>query len=552
MKYLAALCFLPLLATGCAPGSGVPPRSGDPALTRMGGHHFKVTTASPEAQACLDRGLTWAYSFGYHAAEQEFRRASAMDPDCAMAYWGVALVNGPHINFPMVPPDRAAKAWEAITRARELAPRASPREQVLIAALATRYSNPQPGDRTPLDEAYAEAMRGLWKQFPGDADIGALCAEALMDLHPWDLWVDGQARPWTPEIVTILERALQLNPRHPALNHYYIHALEASREPGKALVAAHRLRKLVPDSGHMVHMPSHIFTRVGDWPRAAEANQEAMKADARYREVYPRPGFYAMYMAHNAHFLAFAAMMRGRNEETVAVARRLVAEIPEDFVADFGPVADGFLVFVPEALMRFGRWQESLQEPKPRGNLPFSQAMWRWTRAVAFTGLDRMAEARAERELFLGAMQAVPAEAFHGNNSASDLLEVAVRVLDGEMLAQEGRLAEAVPVLEAAVRREDKLRYDEPPDWILPVRHTLGAVLLRTGRAAEAEKVYQADLAMWPENGWSLMGLRDSLKAQGRAKEAQVADARLRKAWAEADIQPSASCYCQAGKIGAR
>ena len=337
-------------------------------------------------------------------------------------------------------------------------------------------------------------MRGVWKQFPRDADMGALCAEALMDLHPWDLWAEGRARPWTPEIVAVLERALQLNPGHPGLNHYYIHAVEASPEPGKALAAAHRLRQLVPDSGHMMHMPSHIFARVGDWPRAAEANQEAMKADARYRQAHPRPGFYAMYMAHNAHFLAFTAMMRGRNEETVALARRMSAEIPEDFVAEYGPVADGFLVFPHKALMRFGRWDELLQEPKPRGNLPFSQAMWRWTRAAALTALDRMPEAQVERELFLAAKQATPAEAFFGNNRASDLLEVAVRVLDGEMLAQEGKLAEAALVLEEAVRREDKLRYDEPPDWIQPVRHTLGAVLLRAGRAAEAEKVYRADL----------------------------------------------------------
>jgi tetratricopeptide (TPR) repeat protein len=517
----------------------------------MGGHHFKVTTASPEAQACFDRGLTWAYSFGYHAAEEEFRRAAGRDPDCAMAYWGMALVNGPHINFPLVPPDRAGRAWEAISRARALASKTSPREQALIAALGTRYANPQPANRAPLDEAYAEAMRGLWQQYPRDADLGALCAEALMDLHPWDLWAGGQVRPWTPEIVAILERALQLNPRHPGLNHYYIHAVEASPEPGKASGAAQRLRKLVPDSGHMVHMPSHIFARVGDWPRAAEANQEAMKADARYRQRYPRPGFYAMYMAHNTHFLAFTAMMRGRSEETVALARRLVAEIPEEFVADYGLVADGFLVFVPKALMRFGRWSEILQEPKPRGNLPYSQAMWRWARAVALTALDRMPEARAERELFLAARKAVPAEAFHGNNSATDLLEIAARVLDGEMLAQEGKLAEAVPVLEEALRREDRLRYDEPPDWIQPVRHTLGAVLLRAGRAAEAENVYRADLAIWPGNGWSLIGLRDSLTAQGRAKEARAADARLRKAWSDADVQPGASCYCQSGKIAA-
>jgi tetratricopeptide (TPR) repeat protein len=552
MKWNLFICVLALSWCGCETRQGASPAPSSTALTHLGRHHFPITTASLEAQQAFDRGMAWAYGFGYHAAEQEFQRAAAADPQCAMAHWGIALVNGPHINFPLVPPDRAAKAWEAVTRATALAAGATPREQALIQALATRYANPQPADRAPLDEAYAAAMRAVRDLFPRDADIATLYAEALMDLHPWDLWSGGKPRPWTPEIVAVLENTLRIDRKHPGANHLYIHAVEASPDPGKALAAARRLRRLVPDSGHLLHMPAHIFARVGDWQQGADANRDAMAADARYRQVYPRPGFYAMYMAHNAHFLAFTGMMRGRSEEALTMARRMVNEIPDEFLSEYGPVADGFLVFVPKVLMRFGRWQEILDEPKPRGDLPYSHAMWRWSRAVALTALDRLPEAKAERDLFLAAREKVPADAFFGNNSTSNLLDIAVRVLDGEMLAQEGKLDPAIEVLREAVRQEDQLRYDEPPDWIQPVRHTLGAVLLRAGRAVEAEEVYRADLAIWPENGWSLMGLRDALRAEGREREARSVDARLRKAWATADVKPAASCYCQAGKIASR
>jgi tetratricopeptide (TPR) repeat protein len=392
-------------------------------------------------------------------------------------------------------------------------------------------------------------MQALWREYPDDPDIGTLCAEALMDLHPWDLWTQGQAQPWTPEIVSILERVLQIAPAHPGANHLYVHAIEASPTPGKALVAADRLGKLIPDAGHMVHMPSHIYARVGDWPRAAEANRQAMKADRRYRQAYPRPGFYALYMSHNTHFLAFTAMMRGRSQEALEMGRRLIDEIPEDFLSEYGDVADGYLGFVHAVLMRFGRWEELLALPAPRGNLPVSQALWHFTRASALTALNRLPEARAERDVFASQSARVPASAFLGNNSAADLLAVASRVLEGEMLAQEGNLTLAVAVLEEAVQREDRLRYDEPPDWIQPVRHTLGAVLLRASRAAEAEAVYRADLTTWPDNGWSLIGLQAALTAQGRHPEAQAVNARWRKAWADADVAPDASCYCQAGRF---
>jgi tetratricopeptide (TPR) repeat protein len=544
----AALAAVLVLAGACGTPPVKPASSRSPALSRLGDHSLRVTTQSAAAQRAFDRGLTLAYSFGHYAAEQEFRAAAAADPDCAMAFWGIALVNGPHINLPLVPPDRAATAWQALEKAKGLAPRATPFEQALIEALSKRYASPQPEDRSGLDQAYAAAMREVWRKYPRNADAGILFAEAAMDLHPWDFWKDGSPQPWTPEVLQTLETVLRFAPAHPGANHLYIHAVEASPEPQKALAAADRLARLVPDSSHMVHMPSHIYARVGNWEKAAESNEEAMKADVLYRAAYPRPGFYNVYMAHNAHFLAFTAMMRGRSEEAIRTARTMVSGIPEPFLKEYGPVADGYMIFVSEALMRFGRWQEILEEPEPKPGLPLSQALWHFTRAVALAALDRMPEAKSEQEKFLAASERVPAKATFGNNSASDTLQIATLVLEGELAAHERDFETAKAKLTQAVKHEDALRYNEPPDWIQPVRHTLGAVLLRAGDVSGAEQVYREDLRRYPENGWSLMGLRDCLARQGQVRDAAAADKRFKRAWAVADVMPRSTCYCQAGR----
>ncbi len=539
---LALVGFL----VGCAShrdASG-PPSTGR--LHRLGHHTFPVTTRSPEAQRTFDRGLTLAYAFSHRAAEEEFRRAAVADPECAMAWWGVALVNGPHINFPAVPQDHAQIAWDALTRAKALAPQAGELERALIGALEKRYANPQPEDRASLDNAYAAAMVEVWRTHPKIADVGTLCAEALMDLHPWDLWEpSGEPKPWTLEIVTALEQALKLDPQNPGAAHLYIHAVEASAHPERALAAADRLGRLVPEASHLVHMPSHIYVRVGRWAEAARANERAMKADVVYRATFPRPGFYGMYMAHNTHFLAYTAMMRGNGAEAIRLARDMVGSVPEDFLRDFAPVADGFMIFVSEALMRFGRWEEILAEPPPRPGLPLSLALWHFTRAVALTAIDRPEEARRERVAFQTASAVVPKGWTFGNNSAAALLDIAADVLDGEMAAKAGNFDEAIARLRAAVRIEDALIYDEPPGWMQPVRHTLGAVLLRVGRAAEAETVYREDLATYPENGWSLFGLSRALAKQGKDAEARKAERRFQKAWTHADLKLVSTCLCQ-------
>ncbi|HWI56005.1 MAG TPA: hypothetical protein VNZ22_02175 [Bacillota bacterium] len=544
-KSTVCLLFVAVLLAGCASHPTAHTSQAPQELRHLGHHRFKVTTQSAEAQRAFDRGLTLAYAFGHYAAEQEFRRAAQADPECAMAWWGVALVNGPHINFPSVTPDHAATAWQALTQAKALASRTRPLEQALIRALSQRYAQSQPQDRSSLDVAYATAMRNLWRTYPDNADVGTLFAEAAMDLHPWDLWQADGPRPWTPEILTTLERALQLDLKHPGANHLYIHAMEASPQPEKAVPAADRLRKLVPDASHLVHMPAHIYARVGRWGDAAQANREALKADARYRTAYPRPGFYNMYMAHNAHFLTFAAMMQGRSDEALRCAHQMIAEVPDQFIKDYTPVADGFLILESEALMRFGRWEEILAQPEPPPGLPLSRALWHFTRTSALTALDRTNAASAEKAAFEQAAAAVPKDWTFGNNSATNLLQIASRVLAGEMAAQRGQWEAAIQALREGVQIENTLRYNEPPDWIQPVRHTLGAVLLRAGKASEAATVYREDLERYPENGWSLMGLRDALRQQGKDAEARVVDKRCKKAWRQADVHPSTTCYCQ-------
>jgi tetratricopeptide (TPR) repeat protein len=543
MKRFLGIFLVAVLWAGCATQKKEA-ASNDSEL-RLGNYHLKVATQSAAAHRAFDRGLTLTYSFAHHAAEEEYRKAAEIDPHLAMAWWGIALVNGPHINFPLVPPDNAKKAWEAISKARELAGDASEFEQSLIAALAKRYAMPQPEDRGPLDRAYAEAMRDVWRRFPNNADAGALFAESMMDLRPWDLWqADGVPQPGTPDIVDALERVLRLNANHPGANHYYIHTVEASPHPDKALPSARRLAGLVPEAGHMVHMPAHIYARVGDWNSAAESNIGAMKVDVKYRASHPRPGFYAMYMAHNAHFFAWAAMMQGRSAEAIQQSRAMVASIPDEFIQNFGGPVDGFLAFVPETLMRFGRWEEILAEPKPRGDLPLSQAIWRYARAASLAALGKVDDARAEQKVFEEAAAKIPAGWTFGNNSASNLVLIARHVLNGEIAARENKFDEAAKELREGARIEDTLRYDEPPAWMQPVRHTLGAVLLKAGKPAEAEAVYREDLQRVPENAWSLFGLTQALRAEGKTSEAAAVDRRFKKAWAHADFQMAASCLC--------
>ncbi|MBP7145957.1 MAG: hypothetical protein KBD01_00320 [Acidobacteria bacterium] len=532
--------------------SATPTATSVPLFDGLGKHTRKVRTSSPEAQRYFDQGLNFLYAFNHDEAIRSFRRAAELDPDCAMAYWGIAYANGPHINRPSVDAPRVKSAWEALEKARKLAPRAGTLERELIAALDKRYAMPQPEDRTPLDQAYADAMRAVWKRHGDDADVGAMFAESLMDLRPWDLWKpDGTPQPGTDEILATLEKVMANKPDHPLAVHLYIHAVEASPHPEKADAAADRLRDLAPGLGHMVHMPSHIDVRRGRWEKAAIANQKAMAADRAYREKSSQQNFYRLYMAHNHHMLAFASMMQGQSAQALHAVREMVAGIPEDWLKQ-NAFADGFIAMPIEMLVRFGRWDEVLAEPEPAEYLPVTRAMRHQARGVAYAAKGMLPEARAEEQAFLAARAKVPADATFGNNSALDLLNVAEHMLAGEILVADGKLDDGLARLRAGVKAEDALRYDEPPDWILPVRHALGAALVRHGRAEEAEQVYRDDLHKLPENGWSLYGLARSLALQKKDAEAAQVQVRFDKVWSAGDLEISSSCLCQPGPVEER
>ena len=545
-----SLCLVGLVS-GCARGgrgAAIAPPS-EPRFDGLGTHARPVSTASPQAQRLFNQGLVWAYAFNHDEAIRSFRAAAEQDPNLAVAWWGVALCNGPHINFPLMEPAQSRAAWAALANAQARSATASPVEQDLIAALAARYAQTPPADRRPLDEAYAAAMKQVWQRHPHDADVGALYAEALMDLQPWDLWTkDGKPKGNTPEILAVLERVLELNPDHPGANHFYIHAVEASPHPERGNASADRLRDAVPISGHLVHMPSHIDVQCGRWSQAADQNTQAIAADQRYRQVAPRQDFYRVYMAHNLHFLAFASMMEGRSVAAERAAREMVVGVPREFIREHGPWVDPFMSIVFDVLKRFGRWDDVLNEPRPSPALPITTAMYHFSRGVAYAAKGRIPAAEREQVEFRKAVQAVPADAAMMVNPAHKVLSIAEHMLAGEIAYAREQVDEAVDDLKKAIAIEDDLTYMEPPEWIQPVRHTLGAVLVSAGRYDEAERVYREDLAIWPENGWSLQGLARCLEAQGKTQEAAQVQTRFTTAWRRADVKVHASCLCVRGE----
>jgi tetratricopeptide (TPR) repeat protein len=532
-----------------APGAAVADNAGEPFFAGLGTHGRKVSTNAPAAQRYFNQGLAFLFAFNHDEAIRSFEAAASADADCAMAYWGIALANGPHINNPAVDEKHAQAAWKALTRAQELAAKASPVERELIEALAKRYAQPQPMDRKPLDEAYAAAMRKVWKAHPDDADIGALTAEALMDLRPWDQWtLDGKPQPGTDEVLRAVDAVLAKSPEHPLALHLLIHAVEASAHPERADAAADRLRDLQPGLGHLVHMPSHIDVRRGRWQQAVVTNQKAIAADKAYRQTVPNQGFYRLYMAHNHHLLAYAALMQGQSKLATESIQEMLSGIPEEFIKQSAPMMDPFFALPYELHMRFGRWDALLAEPKPRDCFPITTALWHFARGVALAAKNDLDKARTEQRAFVQAVKAVPKDAISGKNAAHDVLGIAEKMLAGEILYREGRTDDAIAALREAVRREDKLRYIEPPDWIQPVRHALGAALVDAGRHAEAEAVFREDLSRHPENGWSLYGLARSLKVQGKPDDAAAVSARFEKAWQRADIKLTSSCFCLGAK----
>ena len=534
----------------CAvPANAVAP---EPFFDGLGAYTRKVTTKSAKAQRYFNQGLAFLHGFNHGAAIRSFREAARLDPKCAMAHWGIALACGPHINQPTVPPAAAELAWKELQLARKRGLHATPVERDLIRALSHRYANPQPADRAPLDQAYADAMRKVWRTHPRDPDVGTLFAEAMMDLQPWNQWTaEGQPNTGTKEILATLDAVLKRNPNHPFANHLYIHAVEASPHTERANAAADRLRTLQPGLAHNVHMPSHIDIRCGRWKQAIETNLKAVEADRRYQKIAgPPKGFINVYVAHNQHMLAYAAMMTGQRELALKHIREMVAGLPADFLKENALQAEGFVAMPLEVLVRFGRWDEILAEPDNYPDyMPATRAFHHAARALAWAAKDNPMKARQEQAIFLQKVALVPKEETFGNNTAEALTALAGRMLEGEILLRENKVEAGLAELHEAVKLEDALAYDEPPGWLIPVRHSLGAALLRANRFADAEQVYREDLTLLPENGWSLLGLSQSLRAQNKkTEEAAKVQARFDQLWANADEKISSSCLCQPGK----
>lgn len=517
------------------PGGGSAP-SEVPLYSDLGDWTHPVATTNPQAQKYFDQGLRLCYGFNHDEATRAFREAARLDPRCAMAWWGVALAAGPNINLPM-DADHAKIASEAIARAKELAPQSSEADRAYISALAVRYSDDPAKTRASLDSAYADAMRDLAKRRPEDMDAQVLFAEAMLDLNPWNQWThDGKANPGTVELVAVLEKVLEKSPQHPGANHFYIHAVEASPNPGRASVAAKRLETLVPGAGHLVHMPGHIYLRTGRYEDSRRVNRRAVEVDEKYLAEQKPGGVYPMmYYPHNIHFIWFSACMEGRSAEALEAARKVVSKLPMEMVLQM-PMVE----FVPPlpalTLARFGRWKDLLQEPAPNPALRYASAIHHYARGLALAATGQMGPAHAELDSVRAAAAAMPADQMVSVNYAGPLLRIAGHALEGEVALREKRTAEGIAALRAAIAAEDSLHYDEPPTWCYPTRHALGAALLEAGKPKEAEAVYRDDLKRHPENGWALFGLAKSLRAQNLAKQAAPIEARFTKAWSRADV----------------
>ncbi len=564
--HLALLTFLLSVLSGSeriTQGQDMPPQPGSvspstptgaeaPLLVGITVHRRPVSTASSEAQRYFDQGLNLTFAFNHDEAIRSFEQSARFDPQCAMAWWGIALCHGPHINNSLMDEPHSRAAWEALQKAQAHRGGAAAVEQALIDALATRYVadvEQNIAQRESLNRRYAEAMRGVHERFPEDPDVAMFYAESLMDLQPWDLWTDeGEAKLATPVVAGVLEKVLAQQPDHPGANHLYIHAIEASPEPGKASAAADRLRKLMPGSSHMVHMPAHIDVRTGKWSLASEQNEEAIRIDARYRQASPNQGFYQFYMLHNAHFLSFACMMEGRYERALSAAQQMLQSIPPEFLDQSAALADPVMSIEYQVLVRFGKWDEVLAHPEPRSDLPITTAMWRFARATALAAKQDLEGAQREQALFRAAVAAVPTDAMGAINRAHDILLVGECTLAGEIAFQRGDFDTAVAELKKGVQAETKLLYMEPPEWIQPVRHSLGAVLVAAKRWEEAEKVYRADLKEWPNNGWSLFGLAQCQQAQGDQRGAAATRQLFEAAWSRADTQIDTTCLCASGR----
>ena len=508
-----------------------------PLHTDLGPHHRAITTRVPQAQQYFDQGLRLVYGFNHAEAIRSFTRATELDPGCAMCWWGIAYALGPPVNAGM---DSASgvQAHAAAQRARAASRNAAEWERGYVAAVAARYAPVPPADRARLDSAYAREMGAVARKYPADLDAQALYAEALMDLRPWNYWTpEGKPYPGTEEIVRLLEGTIARSPEHPGACHYYIHAVEAVT-PEKAVPCAERLARLMPGVGHMVHMPAHIYVRVGRYNDAAQSNVHAIHADETFIEGQKPVTVYSLaYYPHNIHFLAFVSTLAGRSAQAIEASRTLTTKVNLD-VARGVFMLQEMVPYHVLTLTTFGRWDEVLAQPLPPSDIRMPLALAYYARGVAHAAKGQLAEARVALDTVRAIDAATPA-----NADAKTAVSVAAHALAGEIATRSGNADEGIMHFREGLKIEDAGLYFEPPRWYYPIRHSLGAALLKTGRNAEAEAVYREDLKRFPENGWSLFGLAAALKAQGKTAEAAAVEQRFAKAWAGADVKLTGSRF---------
>lgn len=518
-----------------------------PLLDGMGDYRFQISTRVSDVQRFFDQGLVLAWGFNFAEAERSFREAARLDPECAMCRWGMAYALGPGINHE-VDAGAATAAFSAVQEARRLAPSANARERALIEALSQRYASTPEADSSTLDNAYAKAMGEVARRFPDDADVLTLFAEALMNVHGRDYWrKNGTAQAWTPRILSVLERALKNAPAHPGANHYYVHVLEDSPYPERALASAERLRALAPGVGHLVHMPAHVHLRLGNYGAAAAANEQAIAADRAYLKTLCADSKYVSgYVAHNYHFLWASSVMAGRSEGALAAAvelRRYVESVAPS--GSLNGTQQHFVVLPLYTQARFGQWRAIIAAPRPAAATPYTDGVWHYARGMAYLRTGDIDCARNELQDLEAALRkaALDSTALKNTNPLSKLLAISARLLKAELAGAAGDATKAVAHARTAVRLESDLDADEPPAWHMPARHTLGALLLEAGRAAAAERVYREDLKIHPANGWALAGLAESRARQRRITAAADARNRFTRAWAEADVAISGSRF---------
>jgi tetratricopeptide (TPR) repeat protein len=537
------LWFVSLLVAGLLfiTNSAAQTKSSAPLFNDLGNHRHRITTESPQAQQYFNQGLILAYGFNHGEAVRSFKEAIRLDPSCAMCYWGVAVALGPNINKPMDSAD-VPHAWDALQQAKRLSANASGNEKAYINALEARYASKPVADRHALDVTYANAMREVMKRYPQDLDAATLFAEALMDTMPWDYYMeDRRPKSVTEELINALEFVISKDPQHPGANHLYIHAVEASPNPERALPSAKRLGNIAPGAGHLVHMPSHVYLRVGRYHDATLANEEAVKADQSYIAQCRAQGFYPVaYYPHNQHFLWYTSTMEGRSELAVRTAREI------DHMNEKQNLAEGkrFSPLLVLTLARFGRWDEALNQSLPPPDQSFAKAMFHYARGMSHVAkLDFDA---AQREL--SALEAIAEDPKTKSLDqpqlpGAKLIVLSQLVLAGELAGRRSQNTEMNRLFAAAIKVADSLPYMEPPYWHHPVRQIYGAALLQAGNATQAEKIYREDLKRHPANGWSLYGLLSSLRAQGKTEEAKSVEKRFRDAWRLADITLTASSF---------